>query len=308
MTTRQRSPQTERIASRRWSELRTEWPNYTLHDTSPWPVPDHEIGDLPQVRAEFDRMAAAQLLDDILEYEIPELRAAALLESVIGIFQGATYLRAACTQGAQGYQTASRSTAYHAAFVAMKAICGLLGVIVCRSDDNKRDYQIDLWAPRASKSKHSATDSPYAIRIIKRQPLTHNDWWGVFTRLIRVLRIDAEIWTTTLTKYLKHCPPSDFAWRRNRMHYRVSAWTLSDLMSTDTQDDWQVFKKAASHARYFDTYRTTDFAAPLAIHMLNLGTSLIRDLGQSITALNSECDRMDEWIAKCALADYTLIQ
>ena len=217
---RYRDSDAEKIKTRRWEDIRSEWRNYVPYRESPWPVPELEVFELTTVEEYLKHLGGPHGNDSTIDEEILELRRAALHESVILVHKAGNVLRAAAEEGGRGFRTWSRSSAYHAAFFAMRGVLGLLGVLVFRGRDRQSEYQVDLWAPRASKKKPGPTESQFAVRIIRRRPVEHKGMWGLFSRVLRVTKIDDAIWPLLGKDPLKATDPGLFSYVRHEIHYR----------------------------------------------------------------------------------------
>ena len=75
----------DKIKQRRWTEIRREWMNYVPERDSPWPVPEHEVSELPTVDDCIRNFVGNEIQDVTIDNEIGGLRAAVIHESVIWI-------------------------------------------------------------------------------------------------------------------------------------------------------------------------------------------------------------------------------
>jgi hypothetical protein len=287
----------EKIGERQWDLIRTEWRTYVPQHESPWPVPEHEVNELPTLDECLREMGHQNKRDFIFEGEIGALRSATLHESVILIHKAGNVLRAAAEEGGHGFRTWSRSSAYHAAFFAMRGVLGLLGVLTFRAKDSKSDYQLDLWAPREKKRRLGVTESQFAVRIIRRgRGLEHKELWGMFSRVLRITKIDIEVWPLIKQDPLRHLDPSDFSHVRHQIHYRSTGWLFKDLDSLTETDD---FTKLAEHVvamKHLQAPLGHDFPACLALHILSLGMALLMNLGKDIPKIKDEVKRAQKWM------------
>lgn len=297
----------EKIQQRPWDEIRHEWMNYVPERKSPWPVPDHEVYELPSLELLLNNLGGPKGRDSTVEEEIAGLRTAVLQEAVISIHKAGNALRAAAQEGGSGYRTWSRSTAYHAAFFAMRGVLGLLGVILFSGGDRKKDYQADLWAPRAKGRKPRSTESRFAVRIIRRElGIQHKEMWAVFSRVLRVTKIDPSLWPLLARDPLKTMDPGRFSRVRHQIHYRSAGWLFDDLDSLKNTDDFSPLAEQVASMSTLANPEGDGFPASLALHTLSMGNALMADLGTDIPQLRAEAERAAKWMAdapwKCANA------
>ncbi len=284
-----------RIEMRRWEEIREEWRNYVPNHNSPWPLPEHEVYELPSLEGYLDNLEKDGIRNAIIEEEIPALRISALHESVILIHKGGNTLRAAAEEGGLGYRTWSISTAYHAAFFAMRGVLGLLGVMLFRNRDNTLDYQVDLWSPRAKR--RTCTESRFAVRIIRRtRRVQHKEMWGCFSRMLRIVKINDDIFPILHPHPLKNMEPGMFSQIRHRIHYRSSGWIFDDLDNLSVCDDFSSLVNHVETLTHLSTPESNDFPPSLALYIVSMGMALMADLGQNIPKLREESKRAIKWM------------
>lgn len=302
-----RDTDAEKIQERRWDDIRDEWKNYVPDHDSPWPVPELEIHELETLEKCLDNLGGPQKRDSTFEEEILGLRVAALQESVILIHKAGNVLRAAASEGRSGYRTWCRSSAYHSAFFAMRGVLGLLGVILFRDRDRRADFQLDLWAPRVQRKRPGLTESRFAVRLIRRkQKVEHKALWGVFSRVLRVTRIDRTIWPLLEVDPLKSIDPGQCSYLRHQIHYRSAGWLFHDLDSSREIDDFGNLGTEIMSLKHLRQHDASDFPMGLALHTLSLGIALMEDLGASVPKVAAEARRAQRWMDeapwKCANA------
>ncbi len=288
----------EKIQLRQWTEIRREWRNYVPDHESPWPVPENEVSELPTFKLILDNLGGPEGRDSTIEEEIVGLRTSALQESVILIHKAGNVLRAAAEEGGHGYRTWSRSTAYHAAFFAMRGVLGLMGVTVFRSRTRNKDFQVDIWAPKDKKNKPLPTESRFAVRIICcRRNVQHKEMWHRFSRVLRVTEIDDTIWPLFERNPLKAMYPGDFSRVRHQIHYRSAGWRFNDLDSLAVKDDFSTLADHVAKLTHLNTPEVDDFPASLALYTMSMGVALIADLGKDIPKLKAEAERAMQWMS-----------
>jgi len=297
----------EHIVTRKWDDIRRAWLDYIPTHDSPWPVPEHEINELPSLQDELETFPAdhrRNVDSETREEEITGLRAAALHEAVILIHKAANVLRATAEEGSSGYRTWSRSSAYHSAFFAMRGVLGILGVFVVPSNDRKRDFQIDIWAPRRAKGSRSPGDSEFAVRIMPRRPVKHKELWSIFRRVLRVSQVGPEIWPRAGNYILKKLDITAFSAVRHRVHYRTTGWIYDDLDNLCRKDDLENLAEEVLNLHYLGNPDHGSFPLSLALHILSLGVALMSDIGKEVPKVQAEADRTSQWMRnapwKCA--------
>jgi hypothetical protein len=293
-----RDSDAEKVQERRWMDIRSEWRNYVPDLESPWPVPEHEVYELPAIEDHLRSLGGPEKRDSTIEDEIEGLRVAAIQESVILVHKAGNVLRAAAEEGGRGFRTWSRSSSYHAAFFAMRGVLGLLGVMVFRGSDRQSEYQVDIWAPRLKKKKPGPTESQFAVRIIRRKRrVEHKEMWGLFSRVLRVTKIDNAIWPLLDKDPLKTLDPGQFSHVRHQIHYRSAGWIFEDLDSLKETDDFAKLAEDVAALKHLDAPDEHGFPPALALHTLSLGVALLQDLGQHIPKVQLEAKRAQKWMA-----------
>lgn len=288
----------EKIKERRWEDIRNEWMNYVPEHESPWPVPEEEVFELPTLQEHLRSFGGAHERHSTIEDEIVGLRTAAIHESVILLHKAGNVLRAAAEEGQLGFRTWSRSSAYHAAFFAMRGVLGLLGVLVFRGKDHQAEYQVDLWAPREGRRKPAPTESRFAVHIRQRQRrVEHKEMWGIFSRVLRITKIEAALWPLLRHDPLKDLDPGQFAHVRHRIHYRATGWLFDDIDSVHEKDDFKALAEHVAQLTHLREPRDHSFPASLALHTLSMGYALMADLGREIPKMRAEAERTDKWMA-----------
>jgi hypothetical protein len=261
-------------------------------------VPELEVYELSTVEPQLASLGGPEKRDSTVEDEIIGLRVAALHEAVILIHKAGNVLRAAAEEGERGYRTWCRSSAYHAAFFAMRGVLGVLGVMVFRGRDRQSEYQVDLWAPRQKKTKAGPTESRFAIRIIRRkQRAEHKELWAIFSRVLRVTKIDRKVWPLLPNDPLKDLDPGQFSRIRHQLHYRSAGWLFADLDNLKTTDDFSKLAEDAATMKHLDTPEDQSFPLALGMHVLSLGVALLTDLGKKIPRVDAEAKRAQKWMS-----------
>ncbi|MBI1189821.1 MAG: hypothetical protein GC200_03960 [Tepidisphaera sp.] len=286
----------EKIQLRDWSKIRQEWKSYVPNHKSPIPLPEDEIYELTSMASELKRMSGVDCRDDLIEYEIEGLRTAVFQEGIGLLHKACNVLRAGADAGTAGYRTWSRSNAYHAAFFGMRSVLALLGVIVSRSKDRGADYQTDIWHERRTKRPPSLTGCPFAIRVIQRDRVEHKELWGVFSRVLRVTKIDDSVWPKSKQNPLRTMAPGDFGKFRHKVHYRSVGWCFLDVDDVSERDDLSALAKDAVEFRGLGNADDPDFPFALGVHVTSLAAALVFDLGKDIPLLAQEAARNQSWM------------
>ena len=187
----------------------------------------------------------------------------------------------------------SLSNAYQSAFFAMKACALLLGMAVAEIDSSV--YVIDLCAETAISKKTSRYIPPKVIRVMKSQRIEHRQYWGLFSRLLRISDIPVSLLSGDLKAALIALNNSDFASQRNLLHYDNTSWVLSDLQQLIARDDFAADTAAIRSGQALDTDRD-DFSVSLAIVLVGFGMSLLRDAAAVSNAIGEEVQILRVWI------------
>ena len=290
-----------KIMKRQWSAIRNEWKNYVPTHVSPWPLPEHEIFELESLTPCLDELA--QRRDEDREYtthsEIEGLRVAVLHESVALIHKSGNVLRAAASEGHAGFRTWSRSSAYHSAYFAMRGVLGLLGVVVFRGRDRKKDYQLDVFCDEVpSKSQRRPTAPKFAIQIIRRQrDAGHKELWGLFCRMLRITKDVENVWPMNTIQTVKDMDAGSFTYIRHQIHYRSAGWVFGDIDSTHDSEDFSNLAADVRSTKHFGDEKDETFTPSLALYVYSLAMALLEDLGNEIPRLKDEAQRAESFMS-----------
>lgn len=293
----------ERVLTRNWDDIRSAWLDYIPNHNSPWPIPEHELYELPSLQGELSAFKSPRqhnIDTETIEHEIVGLRAAVLHEATILVHKASHVLRVVSTEASQGYRTWSRSSAYHSAFFAMRGVLGILGVVVVPSTkDRRRCFQIDIWAPRRRKHVGPA-DSRFAVRVAPRNTVQHKELWSLFRRVLRVSKVDCSIWPHAGNNVLKRLRVTDFSIVRHRLHYRSTGWIYNDLSDTSDRESLGTLAEDVLQLRFLGDPEDGRFPISLALHILSLGVALLTDLGKDTPKVQAEVRRAKMWMSQSA--------
>jgi hypothetical protein len=229
-----------------------------------------------------------------VEYtSITGLHGAVLLDSLFLINKAVHVLSAAQIHIDVGMCSWSLSSAYQAAFFAMKASVALLGVTVAEVDSNT--YVLDLCAESATARRTSKYTPPKIIRVMKTQRVEHRQYWGLFLRTLRVSPLPASVLPDEVQAALTALAISDFASQRNTLHYGNTSWIFNDLQQMVAQDDFAIDVAAIRDGTALDVDRT-DFSVVLAISLVCLGYRLLADLATVSNAIGNELALLRQWL------------
>jgi len=292
----------ERVSIRNWDDIRSAWLDYIPNHNSPWPIPEHDIHELPSLQGELSAFKSPHQHDidtETIEHEIVGLRAAVLHEATILVHKASHVLRVMGDEASQGYRTWSRSSAYHSAFFAMRGVLGILGVVVVPSEHRRRDFQIDIWAPRRRKDVGPA-DSRFAVRIVPRDAVQHKELWSLFHRVLCASKVDGSIWPYAGNDVLKRLSVTDFSIVRHRLHYRSTGWIYNDLSDTSERESLDTLADDVLQLRFLGNPEDAKFPVSLALHILSLGVALLADLGKDTPKVQAEVSRAKTWMRQSA--------
>jgi len=294
----QRDRDAEKISIREWSAIRNAWLDYIPNHASPWPIPEHELHELTSLQQELKKFSACHTRNidtETFEYEIEGFRVAVLHEAIILIHKGANVLRASADETAHGYRTWSRSSAYHSAFFAMRGLLAILGVVIVPFEGRKKDFQIDIWAPRRMKSV-GPNESDFAIRIMPRNTVQHKELWSLFHRVLCASKVEEGIWPYAGNDLLKQLDSASFATVRHRLHYRATGWLYNDLSDASSTEVLDQLATDVLQLRFLSDPSDGRFPLCLALHVLSLGVSLLSDLGRDVPKIQAEVARTKTWM------------
>lgn len=295
---RGRDRDAKHIVIRNWDDIRTAWLDYIPNHDSPWPIPEHELHELPSLREEltgFPKPHKRDIKTETIEHEISGLRAAVLHEATILMLKASHVLRAMDEEACHGYRTWSRSTAYHSAFFAMRGVLGLLGLVIVPSGDPGWDFQVDIWAPRQKKNP-SPSECEFATRVMPRSAVRHKEMWSIFHHVLCASKVGQSIWPYAGNDILKKLNVSSFTSLRHRLHYRSTGWIFNDLTDNSSQEDLIGLADDVLQLRYLVEPENESFPLSLALHLLSLGIALLSDLGKETGRIQSEVDRAKAWM------------
>lgn len=290
------------ISIRQWDSIRKAWEDYIPTYPSPWPKPDHELAELNSLSEELQKFSSnhqRNMDKETLEYDIPGLRASVLHEAVTLLHKAANVLRAMEVEAVSGYGTWSRSSAYHSAFFAMRGVLGVLGVVVVPANARKRNFQIDIWAPRRKKVS-TPTANEFAIRITPRKAVQHKELWSLFTRVLRANKIDQSVWPYLGNDVLRDFDPGKFSIIRHRLHYRSTGWIYDDLWDDSNKQDLGGLAHDVLDIKYLDDPNHDSFPPSLALHILSMGMALLSDLGSEVPRIREEVERAESLMKNTA--------
>jgi len=285
---------------RRWEDIRQSWLDYIPRHDPPWPVPEHEIHELPSLAAELkalvdvDSRATKRNVDrETIEYEVEGLRVGVLLQANHLVFKAAHVLRAMAAESNAGYRTWSRSSAYQSAVFASQGILALLGVVLI-PESRKRDYQIDIWAPRRKAA--APNESLFAVRIIPRPFAGHKGLWSLFHHVLCATKVDQRVWPHAGNDILKKLDTADFYGIRHRLHYRVTGWLYDDMTDVSVREDLSTLAEDVLGLFYLDKPEDGRFPVSLALHLLSLALALLTSLGTEEPKVSTEAERVRQWM------------
>jgi hypothetical protein len=290
------------ISLRVWEDIRRAWQDYVPPYSSPWPIPQQELADLSSLREELKNFTSDHRRNvdiETIEHDIDGLRPAVLHEATTLLHKAGNVLRAMEVEGCNGYPTWSRSTAYHSAFFAMRGVLGILGVVVVNSDDRRRSFQIDIWAPRRQRVR-SPSSSYFAIRITPRRSVLHKEMWSLFTRVLRSKKIGLDVWPSAGNDILKQHAPGQFSILRHRLHYRSTGWIYADLWDDSEEHDFSRLANDVLEVKYLGQPNDDSFPPSLALHIFSLGMALLSDLGNEVPSVRAEVERAERLMTNTA--------
>lgn len=282
----------EKLRQRNWGELKGEWLPYVAPDIVECEFSEHTISELPQLRPVVEN---AKHGVDVEVENVPGLRDGILREGVLMLKKASNAMAGAFVHVDFGMCSWSLSSAYHAAFFAMKAIQHFLGFAVVEFD---KSFMIDVWPPPeplSSKRKKRGETPMRKMLFVKLQQnrLEHQPMWAFFERLIRITTVDDSVWPSSVTNSLARLESGDFAGQRNRLHYRNSAWPFPEDINRCVRQAG--FGGIADSEEFLDADRS-DFSVVLAVVLLWMGGQLLQDMAKSSNVIRTVWEQVSEWL------------
>jgi hypothetical protein len=278
-----------KLVAREWPEILDAWLSYIPTIQPPGKVPDSPLADLPTLQAEVQDL---QQQPKVVTTEIIGLREGVLIEGIFLLHKAANVLGSAQVHVSTGLRSWSLSSAYQAAFFAMKAVTHFLGVAVVEVQN--KSVLIDIWTPPQKKRKGEVGPS-YHVLMQSCNRFEHRQLWAVFQRMMRVTKELDTVLTKDITTALLDLDINDFATQRNSLHYRI-AWPFNDLHQCNIDPNFGIHDDGIADGTPLRDPEGDDFSIVLGIVLVRIGYRMIYELSQKAPALDGELDLLRNWL------------
>jgi hypothetical protein len=236
----------KKIVARDWTDLRDEWIDYIPQMSGPWPLPEHELIELPSLLDAVKDVRNSNQKRIQFDEDIEGFREALLHEAVATFHKACNVLSAGASNGQDGFRTWGRSSAYHAAFFGMRAVLSILGIaLVQQRELGTSWFQVDTWVKKDRRPR-SPTESQFGTLILQRGGgVEHKELWQVYSRMLRIVKVPKAIWPLMDDDPLglKTIEPAECSRIRHRIHYRAAGWLFSDIDDRKSCDDFSMLAK-----------------------------------------------------------------
>jgi hypothetical protein len=279
----------KKLPRRNWREIRENWFGFPLPALSDRTPIDSSIGELPDVRRLAD-LAKTTRLQQSEASEILGLRASIFAEALDLLHRSFHVLASSSVQSENGFCTWSASSSYQSAFFSMRSILRLLGIVDFTV--NGAHFILDCWAGEERRSKRGLGD--FRSTVLSTVRIEHRQQWLILQRLLRVSK-DAP-WPPDIVGVLVDCNETDFARRRNALHYGKAQWPGPDLHNSIITSGFGEFGSERA-LRLSDPDRA-DFTSVLSVTLAQMAFALVDDLARDVPALNEDVASVQQWISR----------
>jgi hypothetical protein len=279
-----------KLIAREWPEIKNAWLGYIPTIDPPGSVPESSIGELPTLHSQVSRMSPRDPMS--VSEEIVGLREGVFIEGLFLLHKAANVIACAQVDVAKGLRSWSLSSAYQAAFFAMKAILHFLGVAV--AEVQSKSILIDVWSPPERRRRGIPTPE-FNMLLQNCHRFEHRQMWAVFQRMLRVTSERGSILSNENATSLIELAVNDFAAQRNSLHYRV-AWPFDDLHRCSVVPDFGAHAGGITDGTALNDPDREDFSIVLGIVLLRMGYGMLYEIAQEAPALKAELEILREWL------------
>mgnify|MGYP001572503202 CR=1 FL=1 len=272
----------QHIKGRSWTNIQEKWIEAVPTIHPPGAKPDPGISRLQTLIDVKDGLAHGDLV-----IEVAGLRANALWEAIFLLHKAAHVVRAAQKHAENGFRSWSLFDGYHGAYLAARAVMGLLGVATPNLDGQQ--VLLDLFPEQPARKQYKGKPlirySPHHFRFLKIPQLEQRHLWELFQRVLR--QTVADCWNKDSVTALLGLQCEEISRKRNPYLYNSIFWPLDDL-HVESHDAF--FCRPVRGERN-ELILSTDheaFLLELCFVILNLGLDLLSNLSVSAKQLVPE--------------------
>lgn len=286
----------KRITHRNWDYAISLWECIHFQNSSEGAAPEHNIAELPSVAMEARELEAGS--EKECSHEISGLDAGILAEAIFLTHKAAHVMGASLLHVNNGMRTWSLSGCYHSAFFAMHAILRYWGIAL--PEFGRKSVLVDVRPhPRklTSRERRIGFQPPKQTLFYKCTNLAHHEaWWQFFLRLLRVSKIDDNIWPSCCVSTLSQLSEKDFAKQRNAIHYRINHWLHPDLHECNVDADFGKYASCLEDGEPLGEPEVGDFSVILAIVLVHLAEKLLDSVAEANSRIKGEHRLLVNWL------------
>jgi len=281
----------KKLAPRDWNELVEGWQAYLPEIDVKGTPPALSVSDLVQFQVELNKVETHNLRE--LTNPIAGVRESVLHDGIFLLHKAAHVLGSAQVHIREGMCTWSISSAYQAAFFAIKAIMQFLGISIVEYEN--RTFLLDVWS--GPWKMRNAKQRGNRMLIVNTKRIEQRHVWAAFQHLLENTVNTNEVWVGSHVQKLLDFGFTDFARHRNDIHYRTNRWPCNDLHQCIVNPMFGVREFGASNDSCLDN-ANNDFCLFLAVVMFRMAYKMFAQIACTSKLLKDELELVVTWLAQ----------